>query len=188
MNQLANAVNNAEYNPRNQLVHVLGDQRFDILARHRPFMSRVVDAVFVATVIIWINLVGVNNMMSLLANHSLVIRLSLHGFTESVTPFLEIVGVNKFVRLMKNSYFVIRIQDAEFHALMHFWLNVLDPVVSVHLASNRHVIARLGKPDLQDLLMRLCQSLPSFNEFMYGSRQVTDAEFVGYAEFMLLRV
>ena len=72
MNQLANAVNNAECNPRNQLVNVLGDQRFE--------MSHVVDAVFVATVIVWINLIGVNNMMSLLANHSLVIRLLLHGF------------------------------------------------------------------------------------------------------------
>ena len=188
MDQLDNAVNNAGHDPRSQLINILGVRRFEKLATNQPFMTRVLDVAFVSIVIIWINLVGINNMMRLFRNHSLVSRLTEHEFTESVTPFLEIVGEDNFVHLMRNSFFVTRILNAEFNSLMHFWMGILGPEGFVRLVSNRGVLARLGNPDLQERLTRLYQGMPCFNEFMVGSSQVTDSVFVGYVEFLLLRL
>ncbi len=135
-----------------------------------------------------VNILGDRTFERLATNRPFMSRaLTDHGFTESVTPFFDILGGDNFLRLMRNSYFVRRILNTEFNALMHLWLANLGPEVFVRLASNRRVVARLGNPALQDQLTRLRQTMPSFDEFMVGSRQVTDAEFVGCVEFLLLR-
>ena len=79
--------------PQNQLVNILS-QRFERLTTNRAF---------VAIVFVWINLFGINNIMRLFVNHSLVICLTGHGFAESVTPQFEIIGQDNFVYLMTNS-------------------------------------------------------------------------------------
>lgn len=56
-------------------------------------MLHAVDVVFVTAVI---NLIGVNNLMILLDNHSLVIHLLLQRFTESVTSRVALCEICRY--------------------------------------------------------------------------------------------